>query len=74
MLLHADAIAQNRASRVRAGGIHRNDAHRAVLLAIVARQLIDQRALARARRTSEAEYACMSTVRKKNLKQFRPAR
>ena len=56
MLLHADAVAQNRSAGVGTGGIDRDDADGAFFLAIVAGQLIDQRALARARRTGESKY------------------
>src|ERR1019366_6260952 len=38
--LHADAVAENRASAERAGGIDRHDADGLVLLAVLARDLI----------------------------------
>ncbi len=57
VILHTDAVAQNRAARVRAGGIDRDDADGTILFAIVPRQLIDQRALSGARRASEPNDA-----------------
>ena len=53
--LHANAVAENRASAERTGRIDGDDANRLSLLAILARQLIDQRALARARRAGQAK-------------------
>ena len=67
MLLHADAIAENCTASVRAGWIDRDDAHFTILLAIEARKLIDQRALARARRPCEAEHARLAAVWKQGL-------
>ena len=48
--LHADAVAQHRAAGVRARGIDGDDAHRLPASAVVRRQPINERALARARR------------------------
>jgi hypothetical protein len=74
MLLHADAVAQNRSACVRTGGINRDDADRAFFLTVVVGQLIDQRALTRPRRTGESKYPRLSAVGKKCLEQFGPAR
>ena len=74
MLLHANAVAQNRAAGVGAGGIDGDDADRRSLLAIVVCQLIDQRALARAGRAGEPEYPRLAAVRKQGLQQLRPSR
>lgn len=74
MLLHADAVAENRSACVRTGGINRDDADRAFFLTVVVGQLIDQRALTRPRRTGESKYPRLSAVGKKCLEQFGPAR
>ena len=63
MVLHANAVAQNRAAAVWTGGIDRDDAYRLVLLAIVACQLIDQRALACPRRAGQPDYSRSPSVR-----------
>src|SRR5262249_34179648 len=47
VILHADAVAENRSAGVGAGGVDGDDPHAAVFLAIVFGQLIDERALAR---------------------------
>ena len=74
MLLHANAIAQNRAPGVRARRIHRDDSDDMALLAIVARQLIDKRALAGAGRPGQPKNPRMPTLTKKYFEQLRPAR
>ena len=50
VILHAYAVTQNRSTRIRTGGINRDDADGSILflIAIVLSQLIDQRALPRA--------------------------
>ena len=53
--LHADAIAENRAAAVRTRRIDRDDADRAVGLSKLGDQPIDERALARAGRTRDAD-------------------
>ena len=66
MILHADAVAKNRAARVGTGWIDRDDADAAVLLlfmAIVLGKLIDQRALARSGRASQANGAGVAGIR-----------
>ena len=74
MVLHADAVAQNRPARVGARGIDSNDANGAAFLAVVARELVHQRALARARRAGESKDSRMSAMGKERLEQFRPSR
>jgi len=74
MTLHADAVAQNRASGVRAGGIDRDDSDSAIFFAVKLRKLIDQRALAPTRRTSESDGARVATVSKEGFKQVKPTR
>src|SRR6185436_10050863 len=54
-LFHADAIAEQRAAGVRAGGIDGEDADGAITRTQRFRQLVDERALARARRTGDAD-------------------
>lgn len=73
MLLHADTIAQNRATGVWARRIDRDDAHSPILFAIVAGKLIDQCAFSGARRTGQSEYPRMPAVWEERLEQFRPA-
>ena len=48
MILHADAVAQNRSARVRTGRVDGDNADRLILflIALVLGKLIDQRALA----------------------------
>lgn len=72
MILHADSVAQNRPTGVRASGIDRDDPDRTVFFAIVLGQLINQRALASAGRTSEAQNPRMPRLRKQGLQQIRP--
>jgi len=74
MVLHANAVAQNRPACVWTSRIDRDDADGAFFLAIVAGQLIDQRALTRTRRAGEPENSRMPAVRKESLEQYGPAR
>ena len=74
MILHANAIPQNRSARIRAGGIDRDDPDRTILFAIVLGQLIDQRALARPRRSGQAENSRVARLRKQGFQQLRPPR
>ena len=74
MVLHADAVAQNRSACVRARRIDRDNADGPVFLAIEARKLIDECALARAWRPGESKDPRMSAVREERFKQFGPAR
>ena len=64
MRLHADAIAEDGAAAEWAGGIDGDDADGLVLLAIGVRDLIDQRALARAGRAGEAQQQGIAAMRK----------
>src|SRR5579863_5791367 len=73
MFLHADAVTQNCSAGVRAGGIDGDNAYAAIFLAIKAGKLIDQRALPRPRRSSEAEDARLAAVRKQFFQQIRPS-
>ena len=70
MRLHANAVAENRSSAERAGGIDRHNADGLALLAILARDLIDQRALAGPGRAGQAEQHGIAAVREKRLQQF----
>ena len=63
MVLHANPVTQNRPAAVRTGGIDRDDANRASLVAIVFGQLIDQRALTCAGRAGESQDASMAGMR-----------
>ena len=74
MILHADAIAQNRSSRVRAGGIDGNDSDRSIFFAIVFCQLIDQRALACAGRAGHTENPSCASLGKESFQQISPSR
>ena len=73
MILHPDAIAKNRAATVWTGGINRYDTHRAILLAVVFGELINQGTLARPGSSGQSYNPRLPTVRKKRLKQFRRA-
>ena len=74
MVLHADAITENCATGIRTAGIDGDDSDGAVFFAIVLRQLVDQRALARARRAGQADGSCASGMRKERFEQIDPAR
>ncbi len=74
MRLHADAVAENRAAAVWAGGIDGDDANRAIFFSVVASQVVDQRALARAGRTGEADDASVAAVWEERLEQAGPSR
>src|SRR5438132_12925640 len=70
MILHPDAIAKNRAATVWTGGINRYDTHRAILLAVVFGELINQGTLARPGSSGQSYNRPLPTVRKKRLKKF----
>ena len=74
MILHADAVAQNRSASVGTGWIYGDNAHGAIVFAIEASKLIDQRALPRSRRPGQAEDARLAAVRKQRLQQLGPSR
>jgi hypothetical protein len=74
MLLHANAIAQNGAAGIGAGGINRDNSDCSAFLAIVTSQLVYKRALTRARRTGQAQDARVSAVGEKLLEQIGPPR
>ena len=67
MLLHADAVAQNRPARIGAGGVDGDDSHGLVLLAIEPRQLIDQCALARSGSARQTYHASAAAVGEQGL-------
>ena len=67
MILHADAVPQNRPARIRTGRIDRNDSHCAILLAVMLCQLIHKRALARARRAGEPQNPRVTSLRKQRF-------
>ncbi len=73
MLLHADAVAQNRSACVRAGGIDSNDADRAVFFAVMPRQLVDQSALAGAGSAGHTQNARVAGVGEKSFQQIGPS-
>ncbi len=73
VVLHADAVAEDGAAGVRAGGIDGDDADGLILLAIVLGQLVDQRALASAGRAGESEDAGVAGLRKRGFEQIGPA-
>src|SRR3954468_8598931 len=60
--LHANAIPENRPVGVRTRWIHRYDADRLFLFAVLARQMVDQRALPCPRRSRHSDDARVSTV------------
>src|SRR5919197_1980850 len=62
MSQHADAITENGAAAVRAGGINGDDAHGTLLLPIHACELIDQRAFAGTGRSSKSDDARLAGV------------
>jgi hypothetical protein len=64
MLLHADAIAQNRAAGLGTGGVDREHADLLALIAQHAGELIAQGAFACARRSCHAEDHGVSSARK----------
>ena len=74
MLLHANAVAQNRPTGVRTGRVNRDDSHCTILLPIIPRQMINQSALARTRRASEPKDTRLPAMRKQSLQQIRPPR
>src|SRR5262249_11451861 len=74
VVLHADAVAEDGATGVGAGGIDGDDADFLVPFAIELGELVHQRALARARRPGNADGQGASGVREKLLEQFDPAR
>src|SRR5438046_615407 len=72
MRLHANAVAENRAAGVGAGGIDGNDSHAVVFFSEFLRQLINQRALARARRSGDAYSLGLTRVGKEFFEQINP--
>ena len=74
MFLHADAVTQNRPAGVRTGRIHCDNTHGAIVFAIVAGQLIDQRALPRPWRPGEPQHARFAGMGKQRLQEFGPSR
>ena len=73
MFLHANAVAENCSARVGAGWVDRDNSHGAFVFAIEAGQLIDQRALARARWPGQPEHARLAAVRKQGFQQLGPS-
>lgn len=74
MVLHADAVAENCAASVRAGGIDGDDGDGAILLAIEPGELIDKGAFARSGRTGQADDPGFAGVWKDGFEQIGPAR
>src|SRR5205814_2089763 len=71
MRLHANAVAENGSPGVRARWIDSNNADSFFLLSVLASKLIDQRALARTRRSGQPDYGGISAVLKQRLHQLR---
>ena len=74
VVLHADAVAQNRPAGIGAGGIDRDNPDGVILLAIMFRELIDQRALARPRRSGQADHLCLAGKWEQRFEQLRGSR
>src|SRR5215469_8086107 len=68
--LHADAVAENGAARVRACGVDGHDADALFLLAIVRGEAIDQRAFARAGRAGNASEIGLTGMREELSQQI----
>ena len=62
MILHANAIAQNRSASVGTGGVDGDNADGTIIFAIEAGQLIDQRALARSGRPRQPKHTGFPAV------------
>ena len=73
MLLHANAVAENRSAGIRAGGIDGDDADGVAGSSEMPRHVIDERALSGSGRAGEADDAGLSGVRKQRLQQIGPA-
>ena len=69
MFLHADPVAQDGATGVRAAGIDGNHAHGLPFLANQTRELIAQRAFTGSRRPRDAQNQCAAGVREKLAQQ-----
>ena len=74
MVLHANAVAENRAPGVGTGRIDSDDPNCAVFFAIVLSQLIDQRALACTGRAGQPNGERLARVREKFFEQIDPSR
>ena len=74
VILHPDAVAQDRAARIGTRGIDGNNPYGVILLSIELCNLIDQRALTRPRRSGQANYARRARVREQGLQQSGPSR
>jgi hypothetical protein len=70
VVLHADAVAQNRAAGVGTGGVDGNDAQGAAGPAVELSQLVDQRALAGSWRAGQAEDAGAAAEGEQRLEQI----
>ena len=73
MVLHADAITQDRSSRIRAAGIDGDDAYRLIFSAVVLGKLIDEGALAGSGSSCKADDAGFAGIGEKRLQQVGPA-
>ena len=71
VILHADAVAENRSARVGARGIDRDDAQRLAFAPVELRELVNQRALPRPGCAGHAEDARLTAVREECLQQIR---
>src|SRR5205807_776660 len=69
MGLHANAVSKNCSPCIGAGGIDRDDSHRALLLAVVAGKLVHQRALPGSRSTGQANDPRFAAERKERFQQ-----
>ena len=69
VVLHANAVAQNRAAGVGAGRVDGDDADGLIFFAIVLGELIDQRALPCSGRAGQTDDARVAGVREESLEQ-----
>lgn len=72
MFLHANAIAENRAARIRAGRVDSNDSYGVTIFSKMPRHVIDERALAGTWRAGKADHAGFAGVREQSLEQIGP--
>jgi hypothetical protein len=68
-VVHADAVAENGSARIRAGRINGHDTDRLLQFAVLTRQVVDQRALARPGSAGESDDARPAAVGKQGLEQ-----
>ena len=74
MLLHANAVTQNRTAAVRTGGIHGDDSDLLAVFSIQLRELINQRTLASAGRACQSNGARAASMREEFFEELGPSR